>query len=355
VKKSFWGESEFALAVKAESSFAATTCADGKHVIGSLPILVIHAHSSCNCRCLMCDIWKSRVNKTFGLQELEPQLESIRRLGVRWIVFSGGEPLMNPELPQVCEILRREEIRLTLLSTGLLLKKYAKAVAAAFDDVIVSLDGPPEIHNAIRRVPAAFELLQAGVCALREIRPDIRITARSTIQKANHKHLMETARAAKLLSLDGISFLAVDVSSQAFNRDLAWPLSKQQEVGLSLSELATLDSGIELLIRDGGWELGAGFIAESTEKLRRIGRHFRSQLGLEPAEAPVCNAPWVSAVIEADGEVRPCFFHPSIGNLRDGSLEDVVNEEKALSFRRNLNIPNDSICRKCVCSLNYRT
>jgi len=33
-------------------------------------------------------------------------------------------------------------IRLTLLSTGLLLKKCASSVAASFDDVIVSLDGP---------------------------------------------------------------------------------------------------------------------------------------------------------------------------------------------------------------------
>jgi MoaA/NifB/PqqE/SkfB family radical SAM enzyme len=303
----------------------------------------------------MCDIWKTRENKIFGVSDLQPQLDSIRRLGVQWIVFSGGEPLMNPELPQLCAILREEGIRLTLLSTGLLLKKYARAVAAGFHDVIVSLDGPPEIHDAIRRVNGAFELLQAGVRALREERPDIRITARSTVQKANHRYLLETARAAKHLQLDGISFLAVDVSSPAFNRALVWPMERQAEMGLSLPELSALETGIEALIRNAAQEFSAGFVAESAEKLRRISRHFRAQLGLEPPEAPVCNAPWVSAVLEVDGAVRPCFFHPSFGNLQDSTLEEIINSPKALDFRSSLDIRANSVCRKCVCSLNYRS
>jgi Fe-coproporphyrin III synthase len=343
-----------ALQPKTDSLTPVKLPAHDAHTLQTLPILVVHAHSSCNCRCIMCDIWKNRENKIFGTRDLIPQLGSIRKLGVRWIVFSGGEPLMNPELPQLCAILREEGIHLTLLTTGLLLKKCATTVAYAFDDVIVSLDGPPAVHNAIRRVPAAFELLEAGVCALREARPDMRITARSTIQKANHNCLMETARTAKLLALNGISFLAVDLTSQAFNRELAWPVNRQAEIGLSLSELAELENEVELLIRNGDREFGPGFIAESPAKLSRIIRHFRAQFGLDSAEAPPCNAPWVSAVIEADGQVRPCFFHRPIGNLRNLSLEQVINGEEALAFRRDLDIPTNSICKNCVCSLNYR-
>jgi len=328
--------------------------AEDPHIPVTVPILVVHAHSSCNCRCVMCDIWKTRDSRIFGIRDLEPQLDSIRRLGVRWIVFSGGEPLMNPELPQLCSTLRQEGIRLTLLSTGLLLKKYASAVAAGFDDVIVSLDGPPGIHDQIRRVERAFTLLQEGVCALREVRPDIRITARCTVQKASHRYLWETARTAKRLLLNGISFLAADLTSTAFNRPLAWPVSRQAEIGLSLSELAVLEEGIETLICRGEQEFGANFIAESPEKLRRIARHFRAHLGLDAAESPVCNAPWVSAVIEVDGAVRPCFFHPSIGNLHGTTLEAVINGSKGRDFRADLDIASNSICKNCVCSLNYR-
>jgi MoaA/NifB/PqqE/SkfB family radical SAM enzyme len=328
---------------------------DEKNVVTTLPILVVHAHSSCNCKCIMCDIWKTRENNVFGVRELQPQLDSIRRLGVRWIVFSGGEPLMNPELPEVCSILRDEGIRLTLLTTGLLLKKCATSVATSFDDVIVSLDGPPGTHDAIRRVDGAFALLQSGIHALKTVRPHIRITARSTVQKANHSCLWETARTAKLLMLDGISFLAVDVTSPAFNRSLAWPVVRQDELGLSLEEVAALETEIETLIRNSTKELGASFVAESPEKLRRVVRHFRARLGLESPQAPPCNAPWVSAVIDADGSVRPCFFHPTIGKLHESAtLEEVVNGAKGLKFRQNLDMDNNSICRNCVCSLNYR-
>jgi len=341
------------LAAKTEISPWETESADSQ-VLKTLPILVVHAHSSCNCRCVMCDIWKTRESKTFGVPELQAQLDSIRRLGVRWVVFSGGEPLMNSELPELGSILRKEGIRLTLLTTGLLLKKNAASIAASFDDVIASLDGPPEIHDRIRGVERAFALLQEGVCTLKEVRPDIRITARSTVQKANHDHLLQTAGTARLIRLDGISFLAADLTSSAFNRPLIWPASRQREIGLSLSELAVLEDSIETLIDRGETEFGAGFIAESPEKLRRIVRHFRAHLGLEPAESPVCNAPWVSAVIEADGAVRPCFFHPPIGNLRQTTLQAAINGSEGRSFRANLDIAQNSICQNCVCSLNYR-
>jgi MoaA/NifB/PqqE/SkfB family radical SAM enzyme len=324
------------------------------HVIHDLPVLVVHAHSSCNCRCIMCDIWKTQEGKAFREADLEPHLASIRRLGVRWVVFSGGEPLMNPELPALCKILRAENIRLTLLTTGLLLQKCASAVAEGFDDLIVSLDGPPEVHDKIRRVERAFSLLETGVKAVRAIRPEMRITARTTVQKANHCHLRETVRAARRLNLNGISFLAADLTSSAFNRPLLWSTSRQEEIGLSLPELGALQREIDALIRETGREPERSFIAETPEKLRRIARQFRVQLGLETGKSPICNAPWVSAVIETDGTVRPCFFHAAIGNLRDGSLESMVNGEAGRAFREDLDIANNAICRRCVCSLHYR-
>jgi Fe-coproporphyrin III synthase len=303
----------------------------------------------------MCDIWKNKDGQIFGVSDLKSQLDSIRRLGVRWVVFSGGEPLMNPELPQLAGVLREQDIYLTLLSTGLLLKKHAAMVAECFDEVIVSLDGPPAIHDAIRRVDGAFALLQAGVRALRELRPGIVITARTTVQKANHQYLWHTAESAKALSLNGISFLAVDVTSAAFNRTLVWPVSHQKEICLTHSELLVLGNEVAKLICCADDQFGAGFVAESPEKLRRIIRHFRVQLGLEKPESPLCNAPWVSAVIETDGNVRPCFFHPAIGNLREATLEKILNGTVAQNFRANLDIPNNTTCRNCVCSLNYRS
>jgi Fe-coproporphyrin III synthase len=347
-------ESESALQTSVQQQPELANAFADPHIIRILPVLVVHAYSSCNCRCIMCDIWKTSEGKAFSVEDLEPHLDSIRRLGVRWIAFSGGEPLLNPHLPMLCSLLRKENIRLTLLTTGLLLQKCAADVAASFDDVIVSLDGPPDVHDAIRRVDGAFSLIEKGIAAVRKHRPDLPITARTTIQKANHRRLRETVRAARQIHLNGISFLAPDLTSTAFNRPLAWPVSRQDEIGLSLEEVHALEAEIEALIVETPCGTQNAVVAENPDKLRRIATHFRSHLGLQPSHAPMCNAPWVSAVIEVDGAVRPCFFHPPIGNLQDGTLESILNSQQARNFRKNLVIKEDPICSRCVCSLNYR-
>ncbi|HKS83452.1 MAG TPA: radical SAM protein [Candidatus Acidoferrales bacterium] len=325
------------------------------HRITTLPVLVFHAHTSCNCRCLMCDIWRTAEHRSLRPEEMERHLESMRQLGVKWIVFTGGEPLLNPDLAAVCALLRPLGIRLTLLTTGLLLKKYSADVANSFDEIILSLDGPESIHNSIRRVDNAFALIKTGVAAVKELKPALRITARTTVQRSNCFYLRESVAAAKELKLDGISFLAADVQSEAFNRPLVWPAERQNEVALSHSDLPALEAEIQGLIRDCEADIQLGYIAESPIKLYRILAHFRAHLGIEPARAPICNAPWTSAVIETDGTVRPCFFHPPVGNIRQMSLEEVVNSNKAVQFRSSLDIESNEICRRCVCSLNYRS
>ena len=125
----------------------------------TLPILILNVHSRCNCRCVMCDIWKRESNDQMRAQDLERHRASLESLGVRQVVLTGGEPLMHNDLAALCDFFRERQIHLTLLTTGLLLHKRAEDVAMLFDDVIVSLDGPPEIHDAIRRVNGAYNLI----------------------------------------------------------------------------------------------------------------------------------------------------------------------------------------------------
>jgi radical SAM protein with 4Fe4S-binding SPASM domain len=97
------------------------------------------------------------------------------------------------------------------------------------------------------------------------------------------------------------------------------------------------------------------FVLESPAKLRKIAHHFRCRLGMAQAESPLCNAPWTSAVVEADGTVRPCFFHAPIGRIASGaSLADILNGPQAIAFRASLDIAANPVCRQCVCSLNWR-
>jgi Fe-coproporphyrin III synthase len=320
----------------------------------TLPILILNAHSRCNCRCVMCDIWKRESNDQMHAQDLERHRTSLENLGVRRVVVTGGEPLLHNDLAALCNFFRDRQIRLTLLTTGLLLHKRAEEIAILFDDIIISLDGPPEIHDGIRRVSGAYNLIHKGIAAVRHYNSSMPITCRTTIQKANHRYLRQTVDAARALGLDSVSFLAADLTSEAFNRPLIWPGQRQSEIGLNLKEVNALEEEIELLILQYKVAIDHEYIAESGSKLRRIARRFREHLGQLTPQAPICNAPWVSAVVEVDGSVRPCFFHRTIGNITSSTLEEVINGKAAQEFRQSLDIENDATCRRCVCSLNYQ-
>jgi hypothetical protein len=173
------------------------------------------------------------------------------------------------------------------------------------------------------------------------------------VQRENHRELGRTVATALDLGLDSISFLAADLTSAAFNRPAGWTAEQQARVGLSSEEIDALDAEIGSLLRDYRAEIERGYIREQEAKLRRLVHHFRASLGQETPVAPRCNAPWVSAVVESDGSVRPCFFHAPFGNLRSSGLRDVLNAPAAVEFRKNLDLSADETCRRCVCSL-YR-
>ena len=323
-----------------------------EHHVLALPVLVIFPHNQCNCRCMMCDIWRIREAKEITPADLEHQMTSLRNLGVRWVVFSGGEPQLNEKWSCLASMLRSAGSRVTLLTAGLLLKSQAQVVAESVDDVIVSLDGPPSVHNSIRRVAGAFEQMAEGVGVLRQIRPDMQIRARCTVQKANHRSLHAVVESAKDIGLNSISFLAADLTSSAFNRPEGWLPDRVDRVALESEEIEALEEEVERLITKQRLELGSGFVVENAAKLRRIVQHFRAHVNQADNIAPHCNAPWVSAVIEASGDVRPCFFHQTLGNIHQQTLAEIVNGPEAVRFRAGLNVASNAICRKCVCSLH---
>ena len=332
---------------------ASPTASLAQHVIEHLPVVVLFPHNRCNCRCMMCDIWRIRQVRQIETADLLPHLESFRSLGTRWITLSGGEALLHDDLRGFLELLRGEGMRITLLSTGILLADNAALVTELVDDVIVSLDGPRETHNAIRRVRDAYERMADGIAALRMLRRGMPISARSTVQKNSFRQLPQTVDGARELGLDSISFLAVDATSTAFNREDGWNDSEQARVLLTTEEVAELSDLLDKMSVDYAEEFRSGFIQESPEKMRRIVKHFRCALGEAEAVAPKCNAPWVSAVVESDGTVRPCFFHPGIGNFYNQPLAEIVNGEAALRIRSGLDIETNATCRRCVCSLYY--
>jgi MoaA/NifB/PqqE/SkfB family radical SAM enzyme len=301
----------------------------------------------------MCDIWKGNNNiKQLEEADIKKMLESMRKLNTKLVVMSGGEALMHPNFFRLCEIIKSHKISITLLSTGLLLKKYASEIIAKTDEVIVSLDGSKEVHHKIRNIPNAFDKLKEGVQELKRLNPRFRVAARCVIQKENFEDLPNIVLAAREIGLDQISFLTADITTDAFNRPELWGEEKVSEIRLLPEEMERFKQVIENLIVTHSEDFKNRFISESPEKIRRFYEYYAAFQGLTQFPSVRCNAPWVSAVIEADGTVRPCFFHEVIGDIRKNSLLEIINSDKSISFRKNLDVSTNAICEKCVCSLN---
>ena len=65
--------------------------------ISSLPIVILMPHSACNCRCVMCDIWKGNQNlKQLTENDIGALLGTLKKFGTHQVVMSGGEALLNP-------------------------------------------------------------------------------------------------------------------------------------------------------------------------------------------------------------------------------------------------------------------
>src|SRR5215212_8555442 len=108
--------------------------------ISALPIVILMPHSACNCRCVMCDIWKDNKNlRQLTEKDITGLLSSLKKFGTRQVVMSGGEALLNQNFFSFCKILQGQNIKVTLLSTGLTLKKNAEELTGLVNDIIVSL------------------------------------------------------------------------------------------------------------------------------------------------------------------------------------------------------------------------
>jgi MoaA/NifB/PqqE/SkfB family radical SAM enzyme len=67
--------------------------------------------------------------------------------------------------------IKKQGIKVTLLSTGLSVKHNAEQIIELVDDLIVSIDGDQPLHDAIRDIPGAFNKLKEGVAHIRSIDP----------------------------------------------------------------------------------------------------------------------------------------------------------------------------------------
>jgi MoaA/NifB/PqqE/SkfB family radical SAM enzyme len=193
--------------------------------------------------------------------------------------------------------------------------------------------------------------VERGVKRLKQLRPALPVRARSTLHKQNFWALADLIDKAGSMGLDQVSFLAADVSSAgSFGRNSLKVESNAHGLLLDAAEVDEFERVIEKALASRADAFRLGKVAERDDRLRGLARYYGAYLQQGPFPRVDCNAPWASAVIESDGTLRPCFFQPAVGNVRNKSLRALLDNEM-VSFRRQLNVACDTTCQRCVCSL----
>ena len=217
---------------------------------------------------------------------------------------------------------------------------------------MVSIDGPPDVHDEIRGVKNGFHRIARGVQALQREPRVPHTIARSVVQRANHARLSQTIEAVHRLGVNQLSFLAADVSSTAFNRPDGWTAERRGDVALSPDLVLALEASIHDVRDRCASMLKSGFVVGGLDSLRRIHAYYAALAGLGPFPRVRCNAPWVSAVVEADGAMRPCFFQPRYTGSHQQGLLETLNAPQSVAFRASLDVSTNATCQRCVCSLS---
>nr|WP_299420413.1 radical SAM protein [uncultured Emticicia sp.] len=131
----------------------------------------------CNATCSFCDIWE-KPSSYINLENFRENLIGLKKLGVKVIDFTGGEPLLHSKLDILLEEAKKAGFITTVTTNCLLYPKYADRLKGNIDMLHFSLDSPDEEeHNLSRGVKCFDKLLDSiHIAKKNKERPDILFT-----------------------------------------------------------------------------------------------------------------------------------------------------------------------------------
>jgi Fe-coproporphyrin III synthase len=151
------------------------------------PIVVWNVSQRCNLRCIHCysDSDGGCGSNDLTTDEGKRLIDDLVAFGAPVLLFSGGEPLMRPDVPDLIDYASSKGIRVVISTNGTLIDdamaKRLKNGAVSY--VGVSLDGAEHTHDAFRRSKGAFKAAIDGIRASK--RAGLKTGLRFTITKRN--------------------------------------------------------------------------------------------------------------------------------------------------------------------------
>lgn len=317
------------------------------------PTVVWNFTNSCNLRCKHC--YQDAGKKLKGELGLEKRLDIIDQLAdqdVFAIAFSGGEPLIDPDIWKVIERAHKRKLYVSIATNGTLITpRIAQRIAdCGVNYVEISLDSTkPEIHDEFRGVPGYWERAVQGIKNAVAQR-SFKVGVASTITQMNFAELEGLIQFAKDLKADrfyAFNFIPTGRGKNMVDMDLT---PQQREKMLITLYKHHLEGKIVCMTT--APQYARVCIMQSKEQV--VPSSHYTGVNIKGKEAKMlaefiggCGVGRAYCAIQPDGIVTPCVFMSiPVGDLKKQKFIDIWSDSPVLKeLRERGNLKGH--CGKC--------
>jgi 12,18-didecarboxysiroheme deacetylase len=167
------------------------------------PVVVWNMTRQCNLKCQHCyaHATAGQAEGELSTPEAKAMIDDLAAYGSPVILFSGGEPLMHPDLGELARYATGRGMRAVISTNGTLITrdkaKELKDIGLSY--VGVSLDGLQPVHDKFRGVPGAFDMAMEGI--RNSMEAGLKVGLRFTVYK---KNVAEVPGVFDLIETEGI-------------------------------------------------------------------------------------------------------------------------------------------------------
>ncbi len=305
----------------------------------------------CNLSCLHC-YSKADLDAidTLSTEDIMHTLDKFKENGVKFLIFSGGEPLTRKDLFEIAARCKELGIITYLSTNGLYVNSHnAQKIIDTFNYIGISIDGSEKTHDYFRGLKGSFHESMKAVKLLNSFE-GAKVGIRFTITKETYDDLSFIFELAEKEHIPKIYISHLVYSGRGLE-NLEMDLSKQQRreaVNFILDKAFYYhDNGIDIEIVTGNMEQDAIlFLEHFGEKYPALKEKMRERLiawGGNSAGRKLLN-------IDSEGNVKPDPFFPKIiGNILHQDFSDIWTKEPSELLQKLRTHPRElgGICGDC--------
>jgi radical SAM protein with 4Fe4S-binding SPASM domain len=302
----------------------------------------------CNLSCMHC-YSKADLDAidTLTSEDILKTLPKLKANGVKFIIFSGGEPLTRKDLFEIADSCKELGIITYLSTNGLYIgEKNAQKILDTFNYVGISIDGSEKTHDRFRGLEGSFKMSMKAVNLLNSFQKS-KVGIRFTITKETYDDLKFIFELAESENIPKIYISHLVYSGRGLE-NLEMDLSKRQRrkaVNFILDKAFEYQkSGKDIEIVTGNMEQDAILFLE------RFGKnypHLKDEMHKRLIKWGGNSAGRKLLNIDSEGNVKPDpFFPKTIGNILEEDFSDIWTN-KPNGLLQKLRIHPRNIGEKC--------